>query len=61
MKTTINETTKKDIKELKKYALSFLNFDNKEQIDRNILIRLIDKIEVGKDKKISIFYKFKKS
>lgn len=58
---TINETTKKDIKELKKYALSFLNFDNKEQIDRNILIRLIDKIEVGKDKKISIFYKFKKS
>lgn len=58
---TNNETTKKDIKELKKYALSFLNFDNKEQIDRNILIRLIDKIEVGKDKKISIFYKFKKS
>lgn len=55
-----NEITKKEIKNLKKYALSFLKFDNKEQIDRNILIRLIDKIEVGKDKKISIFYKFKK-
>ena len=57
----MRETDKKDIKELKKDALSFLNFDNIEQIDRNILIRLIDKIEVGKDKKISIFYKFKKS
>lgn len=56
-----NETTIQDIKELKKYALSFLNFDNEEQVDRNILIRLIDRIEVGKDKKISIFYKFKKS
>ena len=56
-----NEFIKEDIKKLKKDVLSFLNFDNKEKIDRNILIKLIDKIEVGKNKKIRIFYKFKKS
>lgn len=53
--------TKKDMEEIKKYALSYLKFDEKENIDRKILLRLIDKIEVGKDKKITIFYKFKKN
>ncbi|MBO5349589.1 MAG: recombinase family protein [Clostridia bacterium] len=54
-----NDTTLN--KDIKKYALDFLNFEDYTKIDRNILIKLIDKIEVNKDKKIKIFYKFKKS
>ncbi len=51
--TKTSETDDKEIKKLIKQALAF------DKIDRNLLLKLIDKIEIDDKNNIKIFYNFK--
>ena len=52
---TSNELMNKDLQGLIKQVLSF----KKDKIDRNLLLKLINKIEINNRNQITIFYNFK--
>ena len=54
----INKSLNLEIKDLESNILKLKNIDKDDLITRDLIIRLIDKIEIHQDKNVDIYFNF---